>query len=188
VSHDGSISGPDQNRRDILTALTRAGVDASVLDPAGKRSAAEMTAYVEDMYRRDNVSRARFELSCLQDGVLVGNIDENLKTIREELKKGGVTAAALDRDGRRSSAEMEAVLQKAAQAARVEEYKLWDGHVPDVLKAPSSPPTGLEQDKKQAEKTVVPQGNTEIAPESITHGLDLRHINPGSIAKRDLGR
>ena len=32
------------------------------------------------------------------------------------------------------------------------------------------------------------QGNAEITPERITHGVDLRHINPGSIAKRDLGR
>jgi hypothetical protein len=83
---------------------------------------------------------------------------------------------------------LEAVLKRTVQAARVEEDKLWDGHVPDVLKGTSPTPVGLELDKKQAEKTVVPQGNTEIAPESITHGLDLRHINPGSIAKRDFGR
>jgi hypothetical protein len=165
------IGSPDIQVRHIRDALTRAEVDASVLDPGGKHSPKEMNAFVQGTYRQANIVRAREELDYLQHGVIPGGADRSLKEIRDDLAKAGATAAELDPEGKRSAAEMDATVQDAYKQANIERTQFEKGDMSYEMKGTGLTIGEWERKKMGIESSHNIRGKDVATDDSITHGL-----------------
>jgi len=99
----------------MRAALARAGVDTSVLDPEGKKTAAE----VEEEIKTVMIDEARKHFAVLLHQKEFYDPDETAHLVLDHLKHAGADASALDPEGKKTGKQMEEEIRSAKSLAWV---------------------------------------------------------------------
>jgi hypothetical protein len=111
----------EQTLPNMRMALQEAGVDASALDPSGKKTAREMEGEIAKATSRGFIVSARENLAMAITGIadVPDLAPDFIKSAREDLAKAGADASALDPEGKKSAAEMGAYLDRLSKEANI---------------------------------------------------------------------
>ncbi len=117
-----------EGKGDVDTLLnTIHKVDVVKLDPSGKQAKSQLEAVLSEAEKQGYIRQARELLEDIPSGrsryfdayTIFSSPEVAVEELRDNLKKAGVTPAALDPQGRRSEAEMEAVIVERCQQCHI---------------------------------------------------------------------